>query len=281
VEIFTDPEVKADALIALGKVGAVEYLPQVVQLLADLNARPAQNRLSGERIAYGAIVSLENYRDASGYLPVFFAATGWYDDWVKNQAKASLPRILDNPAEPLLSVIRSPGYPYETKALALQTLEDSGISNDEKSAAGTAALSEAWRAATSNRRYRMELAGIRKAAIRMISRYGAQDPAVYPLLERSYKEGVDPEEQFAAITALTALATDDSVRLLSSFVLAINEKLKDGSLTQADERIIRSLIPALGATGRPNARPALRAVQSLDWTNAVKRLADEALQKIQ
>jgi hypothetical protein len=280
VEIFSDPEVKADALIAMGRVGAVEYLPQVIQLLSDLNARPAQDRLSGERIAYGAVVSLENYRDPSGYLPVFFTSTGWYNDWVKTQARASLLKITDDPSELLSSVIRSSAYPYETKTLALQTAENAEITNDKKAAVALAALSEAWRSVTAAPRSRMELAGIRKTAIRMISRYGTQDAAVYPLLERSYKEGVDLEEQFAAVTALAALATDDSVRLLTAFVLALNDKLKDSSLTQADERMIRTLIPALGATGRPNARPALRSVLAVDWTNTVKRLADEALRKI-
>jgi hypothetical protein len=279
VEVFSEPQVKADALIALGRVGAVEYIPQVVQTLLDLNSRPDNDRLAGERIANGAIISLEHYRDPSGYLPVFFAAAGWYNDWVKNQARSSLPKIMDDPSEPLTLVMGSPSYSYEAKALALQTAENADIPGEKKGAIALAAYSDAWRAATANRRYRLELAEIRKAAIRMIGRYGVRDPAVYPLLERSYKEGVD-QEQFAVVATLAALADDDSVRLLSSFLLAINEKLKDGSMTPEDERMIRALIPALGATGQPGARPALRSIQAQDWTNVVKRLAEDALRQI-
>jgi HEAT repeat protein len=280
VGVFSEPQVRADALIALGRIGAAEYIPQVVQMLLDLNSRPDHDRLSGERLANGAIIALEHYRDPSGYLPVFFAAVGWYNDWVKNQARSSLPKIMDDPSEPLTSVIKSSTYSYEAKALALQTAENADISGEKKGAIALAAFAEAWRAATANRRYRMELAGIRKSAIRMIGRYGVQDPTAYPLLERSYKEGVDPEEQFAVVATLAALADSSAVRLLSSFLLVINEKLKDGTLTQADERMVRALIPALGATGQAAARPALRAIQAQDWTNVVKRLADEALRQI-
>jgi hypothetical protein len=280
VEVFSDPQVKADALITLGRLGAVEYIPHVAQTLLDLNSRPDYDRLSGERIANGAIISLEYYRDAAGYLPVFFAAAGWYNDWVRNQARSSLPKIMDDPSEPLTAVIRSSTYSYEAKTLALQTAENADIPGEKKGAIALAAFSEAWRAATTNRRHRLELAGIRKSAIRMIGRYGVRDPAVYPLMERSYKEGVDLEERFAVVAALSALADDDSVRLLSSFLLALNDKLKDGSLTQEDERMVRALIPALGATGQAGARPALRSIQAQDWTNVVKRLADEALQRI-
>ena len=59
-----------------------------------------------------------------------------------------------------------------------------------------------------------------------------------------------------------------------------NIRLQRGLMTQADERMVRAVIPALGATGRPIARPALNSVLSMDWTNAVKNLASQALRSI-
>lgn len=280
VEAFSNPLVKAEALMALGKMRATAYLPQVIQTLSDLNTRPAADRLAGERIAFGAIIALEKYQDVSGYLPVFFASTGWYSDRIKQQAGASLSVILADPSEPLSTVIRGSGYPYAAKLLALRTIEASNVSNESKAATALTAFTEGWRASTNDVRLRMDLASMRKEAIGMLRRYGTSDAAVYPLLERSYKEGVDTEERLGAVAVLSSLGTEDAARLLSSFLMIINGKLQSGTLTQVDEQMVRSIIPALGATGQAIARPALRSVQALDWTNAVKNLATEALRNI-
>ncbi|MDR2111276.1 MAG: hypothetical protein LBP32_08195 [Spirochaetaceae bacterium] len=280
VEVFSNSLVKADALIAMGQAGATELLPQVIQLLSDLNTKPSDDRETGERIAYGAILSLENYKDPAGYLPVFFASVGWYSERIKNQAAASLPVLLADPSEPLTSVIKSSGYSYEVKYQALRTIENSEVTTRSKAAVAVTAYSEAWRAATSDTRQRIILANTRKLAISMIRRYGTDDAAIYPLLERSYTGGLDEEEQFGAVMALAALGTDDAARLLSNFLMAINTNLRRGILTQGDERMVRVVIPALGATGRSLGAPALREVLTSDWTNAVKNLANEALKGI-
>jgi HEAT repeat protein len=280
VETFSNPLVRADALIALGKVGGRAFIPQIIQLLSDLNINPTTDRLAGEQVAFGAVAALRDLKDPLGYLPVFFTASGWYSDRVRNQASSALPQILDNPTEPLLSVIQGSGYTYPVKLYALQTMDQSNASNPEKASAAVAAYTEGWRAATNQVSQRMNLAVIRKLSIKMIERLGTDDTAVYPLLERSYKTGIDPEEQLSAIAALAALATDDSARRLSSFIQDINDKHQRGSKTVADERLIRALIPALGATGKAIGRPILRSILAIDWTNAVKNLATEALGKI-
>ncbi|MDR2471476.1 MAG: hypothetical protein LBD09_05140 [Treponema sp.] len=281
VEIFTDPLVRGEALSALGKAQAVNYLPQVIQLLSDLNLEPGEDPMTREQTAYGAVVSLEEYKDSSGYLPVFFVTTGWYTDRTKARAREALPKIMDNPTEPLISVIKSSSYNYAVKYGAIQTLEASEVTAQQKSQGAVASLTEAWRTNTNLVGQRSILANTRKLDLSMIRRYGTEDPAVYPLLERCYREGIDEEEQIAAIAALSALATDDSARRLSSFLLDMNTRLARGTLTKEDERLVRVIIPALGNTGRPIARNALRAVLQADWTGAVQRLAQDALKKIQ
>jgi hypothetical protein len=100
-------------------------------------------------------------------------------------------------------------------------------------------------------------------------------------LENSYRRGADEEEKLGVVATLSALASEDSVRLLSSFLSDINEKLRLGMINQADERLVRALIPALGATRNINAIPALLEVQARDWTNAVKRLSADAVKNVQ
>jgi HEAT repeat protein len=280
VESFSNPLARGDAIIALGKMQAVAFLPQIVRILTDLNDGPTPDRVAGEQLAFSTIQALESYQDPSGYIPVFLASAGWYTERARSRAAAALPRILDDPSEPLTELIRSPGTSYPVKYLALQAIENSQVSGDKKAAVAVAAYAEGWRSATNDRQLRMVLVNIRKYAIGMIRRYGTEDAAVYTLLERSYKSGVDEEEKLGAVAALSALATEDSVRLLSSFLADINTKLQDGSLTQVDERLVRAIIPALGATKRSSAASALRAVQTFNWTGAVKRLAADALKNI-
>ncbi|GHU84753.1 hypothetical protein FACS189473_2760 [Spirochaetia bacterium] len=280
VNSFPNSLVRSGAMIALSKIPAPEYLPQVVKILADLNSLPSADRQEGERLAYGAITALGNYKDISGYIPVFFASRGWYSDRTRSLARETLPNIAADPSESLISVIKNPGYTYEERYTALQVVEASSVSEEKKAAAAVTGLSEGWRAATADPRQRMILTNIRKLSINMIREYGTEDPAVYPLLEKSYNDGIDEEERLGAVSALSVLASNDSVRLLSAFIVAMNVRLQDGTLTQGDERTIRALIPALGATGNSDGALALRSVQNTSWTNAVKRLAATALKNI-
>jgi HEAT repeat protein len=284
VEVFANPLVRADAVMALGKVGATDLLPQVVQLLKDTNENLYfRNPIAGERLAYGAIDALAKYKDASGYIPVFLAANGWYSERVKNKAAESLKEILEDPTDPLTEMVHGAGYTYAEKLLALTAIEQNeDVDEGAKASVALAALYEAWRGkgASNDARMRKELIRMRKLSIDMISRYGTEDESVYPLLERSFRYGVDVEEKLGAVAALKKLGTEDAAKLLSSFIDFINNKLERGIVTDTDERFMRALIPALGSTGNAAGRPVLRQVVALEWSYGVQQLAQEALENI-
>ncbi|MDR1389452.1 MAG: hypothetical protein LBJ31_05690 [Treponema sp.] len=278
--LLGNPLPRAECIASLGKIQALDYVPQVVQLLTDYNLEAGEDPIVREQVMYGMITALREFKDSSGYLPVFFAATGWCSARIKDYARQSLPSIMDNPLEPLLSVIRSTAYVYSVKYAALQVLEASQITTAQKSQGAVTSLSTAWQSSTTLVGQRSILAATRKLSLDMIRRYGTDDANVYPLLRRCFTEGIDAEEQIAAIAALSALATDDSARILSGFLIDINTKLARGTLNQEDERLVRVIIPALGNTRRPLARNALNSVLQGDWTGAVQRLATDALKKI-
>jgi HEAT repeat protein len=278
------PLIRADAIMALGRANAVAFLPQVVLLLEDLNSSPPADRntqIQNERIAYGAIIALENFRDPAGYLPVFFASTGWYSNRVKNQASVSLPNIMDDPTEQLVSVLEGPGYDYTIKHLALRTEERSQAPDENKAVAAVAALAEGWRASTSDVHLRNELGQMRKLAISMIRRYGTQDAAVYPLLDRSYREGIDVNERMDVTEALAALGSEDAARLLMTALQDLHTRRTRDTWGPAEEQLIRRVIPALGDTGQTIARPLLDMVRNSPvHTSAVQVLARDAIRKI-
>jgi hypothetical protein len=286
VEVFANPLVKAAALVGLGRVGAVNYIPQVLQTLHDLNARPAQDRTGGERIAYGAILALENYQDISdeqrkeAAVEVYFASKGWYSDRVQNQAAASLKVIVQDPSEPYISIIQGSPYSYANKYQALQDFDAANASAEEKAAVALSALAEGWRLSSDNLRSQAVLTNIRKLAIRMINRYHPEDAAVYPLLEQSYRYGTDTQEKLDTVGALASLATDEAVGLLSSFLMIINGKVQSQIVTADDQQMARALISAIGTAGNPQGRSVLNVVLSINWNEPVKRLANENLNKL-
>ncbi|MCL2880588.1 MAG: hypothetical protein FWF29_10105, partial [Treponema sp.] len=284
--LFSDPLVKAEALMSLGKIQAVQYLPQVIKVLENLtNNAPGRDHLSGERVAFGAIIALEKYGNMDGYLPVYFASKGWYNDRVKNQALKSLPLISEDPTERMISVIKSPGYTYDVKLAALQSVDAASVSADSKSQAALAAFNESWLASTNDVRLRGFLNSMRKTSMRMIRENGCSDSAVYPLLEKSYNQfathaGGDRDEALDAIVTLRTLATDDAVQMLSKFLMNINGRLQSKTLTRNDEDLVREIIPAIGATKLAGGRTALNTVNALDWPSAVKALANDALSQL-
>jgi hypothetical protein len=111
----------------------------------------------------------------------------------------------------------------------------------------------------------------------MIGRYKPGDAAVYPLLERSYKEGSDDDEKIASIRTLGILASDESAKMLSSFSLIIISRIQSGAVNRTDETMLRELIGALAATGKPVARSALQTIADGPTTPAIKVMAQNAL----
>jgi hypothetical protein len=277
-----DPQARAAALIALGKAGAMDYLVRVVGTLKELNAGSMEDPLARERVARGAMTSLENYKDPMGYIPVFETLTGGYTTRIRDQAENTLSVLAEDPSEPLIEII-SGSHPIELQYEALKTIEASSVSDDSKKKAAAAALTTGWTGISSNNIVRKKQDMLRKLAIDMIGRYGAEDDSVYPLLRLSYTSitRVDVEEQLAAIGALGQLGTEQAVAMLISFVADINEKAANYGIDPREEQLIRVLIPTLGAVGGSNAEPILRTVLAENWTAVVHKLAKDALDKSQ
>jgi hypothetical protein len=286
VVYFSNPDVKADALIALGKADTDKaFLPQVIQLVTDWNTRPQPDRETrdrAERTIRGAVTALETYQDPSGYLPVFFVSTGWYMASVRNQASAALPNITDDPTDFLLEIIRGPGYSYEVKNMALNTSEASSSPNEKKSSVAAAALAEAWKVSTNAPLQQRVLTSMKKQSLRMFQRYGTQDSAVYQSINKCYTQASDREERLLAIAALKALASDEAARLLTGYLRELTERRRSGPFTDENEISARAIIPALGDVGNSVAREELNRVRQLEVWNYSNfpRLAQDALGKL-
>ncbi|MDR2782320.1 MAG: hypothetical protein LBB48_00495 [Treponema sp.] len=282
VKTFSNAMVKSESLIALGQMNATDLIPHVAQLLVDTTTRGPVNRTSGERIAYGAITSLATYKDPSGYIPVFFAANGWYQSWVKKAANEALPLIAEDPAEQLTTVIQDAAYTFDQKLLALRTIERSSTSDENKVKAATTALILGWAGYSADPDVQYKRVQMRKTALGVISAYGAGDDAASILnyLNWSYRYAADAEEQLTAVSALSKVANDEAVQYLGTYTIEINEKKARGTLTAQDERRIRALIAGLGGTHNQAAKNYLQAVLSINWTNQIHKITQQALSNL-
>jgi hypothetical protein len=286
------PLARAAALENIGKVKAVQFAPQIAQLLKDFNAKPPADRntqIQTERVAFGAIKALENLKEPIGYEPVFFATLGWYNVRIKSQASVSLPNIIDDPTEFLLGIVKSPSltglnpgtHMYDVKKEALYTSERSESPNDGKASVAVAALAEGWRTTTNDVHLKGVLLEMRKLALNMIAKYTTSDVSVYPNIDKSYKNGGDLNEKLNAVAALKALSGDEAATLLASYVTQFHQRKQAGTLNNADQQLVRSVIPALGATKNAIGRPPLSLVQNSPvWEPAIQRLAGDALREI-
>ncbi|MDR2807573.1 MAG: hypothetical protein LBB43_01030 [Spirochaetaceae bacterium] len=290
IKTFSSPFVKVNAIIGLGVIKDQKYFPNVVQILKDCTTvRPYDKaeQLAFERIAFAAITALESYANPQGYLPVLFASHAWYTGWVKKQAAESLPVILADPTEALTLVIEGHAYSFAQKNIALQTLDESALSNEIKSQGAVAALFEGWFAVPQKDR---ELIELRKHAVDMISRYGVADDtvplfetkniSVLWLLDHSYRYGADDREQRGAIAALATIATDASTKQLARYLNEINDRLQRGNLTKVDERYARDIILAIGISANSSARAAVLHSLTLDWSRNVHQLLNETLKQL-
>jgi hypothetical protein len=285
VGAFSSPLVKAESMLSLGKLRATAYLDSIIRVLSDLNAAPPRGREDAEikgTIARGAILALEKFREEKGYLPIFIMSVGGYPERVKELARATMDIILEDPSELLTEqVIKSSSYAPDVKFVALQTIENARAPDSSKAAAAVAALSEGWRQTTNDVRQRGQISLMRKTCIDMITRYGTSDSAVYPLLERSYKEGLDEKEKLDAVACLGSLATEDAVKLLNTSITILMGKLQSGSITRAETEMIRAIVGAIVAAGSPSSRTPLLTLSGLSAaTAAIRQLATDALAKL-
>ena len=58
-----DPLARAEAIMALGKMRALDYVERIALMLRDLNLQPTADRDAGEKLAYAAIVALDKFKD--------------------------------------------------------------------------------------------------------------------------------------------------------------------------------------------------------------------------
>lgn len=277
-----DHILKADCLVALGHIRAIDLVPQISTILRNLNFNTSDEPQVAEILAYASIVSLEKMRDIGGFEQVFYATQGWYSRRVKDRAAAALSAISDDPTEPILAILGGPDSSYETKLVALQVESASSAPAENKSRTAVLALSEGLRYSPNDKMEADDLAKLRQTAMIELINNGYKDASVVANLSKAYDRADDINEKLIAIQALGINGSDEAIAFMSGILTEYNDRQLSGLAANQTELIyIRQLISSLGLSGNVNAKPVLLEVQFSDYTPAIVRLAKEAISNLE
>lgn len=289
VQVVEDPILKADAIMALGSMGAREYAEDMAMMLRNINFNydDIQNQRKNEIVAYALVTALGRLGEEVGYEPVFFASQGWYSGQrqVKQRAEKVLQQIVDDPSEQLLQILRT-NDDFELKLAALQAAEKSGAPEIAKARVAAAGIDEGLTYSPKNRNEGRELKRIRLNALEMLKKY--PQPENERLIEnlsnmlQMYRSNrlFDEDEVLNLLETLGTFTGEEVARPLSDLLGYYNQRREDSP--PDSYRIVRTLIQALGNVGHLSGIEELTMVTISDsWENSIQREAQAAITKIQ
>ncbi len=272
----SDPLARAEAIMALGKMRALDYVERVALKLRDLNLQPTQDRDAGEKLAYGCIVALDKFKDPRGFSPVFFATDAWYSQRVRQQAVKALPGIVDDPTDSIKAIIDS--EPPERKLRALQAEAASKAADSRKIETAVMALDLGHQKEPRDKDEAKLVSDLRKLALRVLTMYKATGPDPVDGCDASYDKGFDDEERLLALSALGANNSDPAALVLRDIIIKLNDDQKAGISDDTRNRMAKAAIENCAIAKNKITRPALLAVTFNEkWSGGILLAAQTAL----
>jgi len=279
VEDSPDPLTKAEALIALGSMRAVEYAGRISLILRELNNQPTADRDSGEKVAYGCVLALEKMRSPVGFAPLFFASEGWYSKRVRDQAERSIALILEDPSEAIGAIIAEETPPRMIRALDLEFRSAAPAAGKARIAA--LALVRGIEVNPRNRTEQNQLSELRVKAMNHLAAVGPGDGSVSPSLAEAYRIG-SPDERLVALKALGAERSSASAAVLRDIIIDMNSAQSAGLVDETRTVLMRAALQAAAANAGKELAPAIQVVLlNSGWSSGVVSLASAAQKALQ
>jgi hypothetical protein len=286
---YRDQDVRSAAISALGSAGAGES-----RVAENLNAFLAsQNSLfrSGAQPEYPAleacIVALGALGDGSSFPVLFSAYVAGYSPALAAKAAVALGSIKGDYRGYLLRVI-SKNPPLEKSAAYAAGMDNPNFSDDDRGelaeGAMGAALAATALASTFSPVEVQALRELRLATARQLRalKWQKASPlavAHFKLAQADYAKGATSKADFLeAIDCLGAMGSTEAAQALALYLQFINAQTEQGS--PFDEDVLLASIRALGELGDKAAFDYLLQIGYLQYTEAVKRAAKDALLKL-
>ncbi len=278
----TDPYLRGEAILALGRVGATRYADDVAIMLRNLNLN-LDSGVRGTRaevLAWSCVLALERLRQPVGFTPLFFASIGWYSpaSGVRPKATEVMQDLMPDPTSVLEDIVRIESEP-SIKLEALLAEDRSDASPEGKASVAAEALRQSLIHEPSTVVETTTYGRLRLKAMEMLIEHAIPSEQTVDYLGEVLSSGFDVNERITAILAIGSQRTEYATATLVRFLRRQNERQLAG-ITPADYRIIRSTIQVLGRIGDEAAVEELLAVGISNWPNSIVREAQEALDRI-
>jgi hypothetical protein len=286
---YRDQDVRQAALAALGLAGAGE-----TRVAENLNAFLAsQNSLfrSGSQPEYPAleacIDALGALGDGSSFPVLFSAYVAGYSPALAAKAAKALGSIKGDYRGYLLRVIAK-NPPLEKAAAYAAGMDNVNFADADRGELAEGAMAAALAATDSSGSYSpVEIQALRQLRLatakelRALKWQKASPLAVshFKLMLADYAKGAASKAEFLdAISCLGAMGSTEAAQALAIYLQFINGQTEQG--IPFDEDILLASIAALGDLGDKAAFDYLLQIGYLQYTDAVKRAAKDALLKL-
>ena len=286
---YKDPEVRSAAITALGQAGIGES-----RVAENLNAFLAsQNSLfrSGVQPEYpsleACIAALGALGEGSSFPVLFSAYVAGYSPSLTAKAAEALGTIKGDYRGYLLRVIAK-NPPVEKSAAYAAGLDNPNFSNDDRGELAEGAMAAALEATAKTVAFSpVEIQALRELRLasarqlRLLKWQKASPLAIahFRLVQADYAKGAASKADFLeAIACLGAMGSTQAAQSLALYLQLINAQTEQGS--PFDEDVLLASINALGELGDKAAFDYLLQIGYLQYTEAVKRGAKDALLKL-
>jgi hypothetical protein len=271
--------IKADAIMALGDMKAIEYAPNIAMMLRNLNFNSNPDKNSAEIEAYSAIYSLGRMKVVEGFEPVFYAHVGWYSRRTKNLAKDTLTEMLEDPSDQIYEILIDADYKNKLVALDVELNSNAGIQGKEKVI--IEALKQGVELYSTDPVEKGDLYQLRIKSLTAYFQAEIKNADSLTYLERAYREAEKLEEKILVVQAVGINGSDEAISLMADWLNVFHEKMLSGLSPNNDEMtLITQLIYGLEISKNELAKPVLSEIEIYGYSNKINRAAAAALENM-
>lgn len=270
-----EPQVRAEAMIALGKMKALAYVGDIAGILRDLNANASANKDSAEILANGAILALGKMGDVRGWTEVFYASQGWYSNRIRYTAEEILAAMVNDPSPAVSDIVAKESVKLKILALRYETRSKAG--RDNRIAVYLAALRQGLSAAATASSDAALAKSLRTAAVEGLVSQAEASPESLGLYKQFWPVG-DTDERLLILSACGMNKSDDCAALFTSIINELNLKKAGGAYGEELDRLAKAAVMGAARTKNAKAAAAIKGVATNPaWSQGIIDVAKESL----
>ena len=264
----------------LGKIGAVQYSGNIIEMLEDSNNKQYFLMTQGydnvlmenEKTAWSCVLALENLHAKECYEPLFHTYLSDYskESGVKERAAKAMAVIVRNPTS-ILKDISDREHSSQGRALILDLSRQSNALEVQKVDLAAYIFAETIVHDYEFGDYMLNAcAAIEKSPYKV----RGTEAALKKILYGSYSP------DFTDLAIKAAPHCQNGVNVLSDYLKEQNNYTKEGATKYENHKIVLMVINSLGKSGDANAADQLIVARDASWPPEIKQAADTALNNL-